>query len=115
MLTAVYCFPSGVVWEFQGRLRGDFQAEGWAGSDTWRLLRMQEGPVCESPQRRAQAETNTSYCSRAPQFAACSVPYILLLTESDISIRMMEGLGFFAEPRPVLNYNAWERGAEHCV
>lgn len=82
------------VWfgNFRADWGGDFQAEGWAGSDTWRLLRMQESHVCESPQRRAQAETNTSYCSCAPQFAMCSVPYILLLTESDI--RMMEGLGF---------------------
>lgn len=60
----------------------------------------------ESPRRRAQAETNTSYRSCAPQFSVCSVPYILLLTESDISIRMMDGAWFCAERLPVLDYNS---------
>lgn len=64
----------------------------------------------KSPQRQAQAETNTSYCSSAPQFSVCSGLYFPLLSESDKSIRMIEGFFClfvcFAEQLPVLRYNS---------
>lgn len=73
----------------------EFQVANCADSDTLRFLSMQERCIFESLWSEAPAELDTSYCNCVLHFSVCCVSYSLLLTESDIFIKMMEELVFF--------------------
>lgn len=85
--TPVYCFCGNL-----GLIGGEFCAKRSACHDKVTLHKTEKWCVLNPLWNWAQAQTNAGYCCCTGYFFVGSLLYTLLLTESDIFIKMMEEL-----------------------